>query len=191
MIETTIDKIFSFKTLENGWCHGEGLAIDDENIERAIRFESQAYLFGFKETDAFPGLNGEVTIALYFQSHYLEFTFEADSQVTFVHEKNEDTLTYNENLTFETALQTLKSLRKLLWPSSESSMKDFMTHGETDTKATHLKKPEMAAYRLLTKNVYSNPVSVSAHTSENITLKYTVNPQYTGSSTLPNFRKVA
>ena len=122
MSETTTDKIFNFKTLKNGWCYGEGVTISDEVIEKAVRLEARGRFIGFRETDAFPGLNGEVSIALYFQKHYFEFTFETDSRVLFVHEKNEKTIVYNDNLTFETALKKVESLRKFLWPSSQNGL---------------------------------------------------------------------
>ncbi len=111
MNETTVDKIFSFKQLDNGWCYGEGITITDEIIEKAIRLEARARLVGFSETDAFPGLNGEISVALYFQTHYFEFTFDVNGTVVFVHEDNQITVMY-DSLVFETALRKVESLRK-------------------------------------------------------------------------------
>ncbi|MEZ4733902.1 MAG: hypothetical protein R3E79_42970 [Caldilineaceae bacterium] len=44
-------------------------------------------MLGFHETDAFPGLNGEVMVTVYQGSDYWEFTLEPTETITFVYEQ--------------------------------------------------------------------------------------------------------
>ena len=73
----TEKKIQSFKELESGWHYGEGVSIKQSVLDNAILLNQEAINQAFYETDAFPGLNGEVMVTIYSGEHYLEFTLEA------------------------------------------------------------------------------------------------------------------
>ena len=45
-------KILSFRKLEKGWNHGEGIPFKEEIIQKALGLERKAFIYGFNETDA-------------------------------------------------------------------------------------------------------------------------------------------
>ncbi|MDM8553023.1 hypothetical protein QUF72_23295 [Desulfobacterales bacterium HSG2] len=110
MGENTIAKIKSFERFKPGWSFGEGSGFDENILAKAILLIITAHNFGFKETDAFPGLSSEVMVTLYLKNDHWEFTIEPDECVTFIHEKNDETIIYEEGLSFETAISKLKNI---------------------------------------------------------------------------------
>lgn len=104
-------KIQSFKELERGWSYGEGISIEQATLDNAIALNREAIRFGFLETDAFPGLNGEVMFTIYSDDHYLEFTLEAGGRVTFYHEKDNEEVSYQEELSFQDAKEKIEQFR--------------------------------------------------------------------------------
>src|SRR2546425_6692048 len=67
-------KIWNFRDLADGWHCGEGVQFKDRDIFDAIDLHSEMLNYGFFETDAFPGFNGEIQITLYSGKDYFEFT---------------------------------------------------------------------------------------------------------------------
>lgn len=104
-------KLQRFADLSVGWHYGEGRSIDVTSLERARLLNRKAIRLAFYETDAFPGLNGEVSSTVYVDDHYLEFTFEPDGTVTFCHEEADREICYEEELSFEGAKARLEEFR--------------------------------------------------------------------------------
>lgn len=106
LIQNTEDKILDFKNLEKGWCYGEGIPIKDNVITQAMELHKVILHKGFGQTDAFPGLNGEVRITAYTAFDYLEFTFESFDKITFTYETKEVMVpvSYQEGLTLHDAI---------------------------------------------------------------------------------------
>lgn len=77
-------KIESFAKLSNRWHHGEGTPPSPETIKIALKLNKIAR-DEFLLTDAAPGLNGEIQIAVYgnevAKDKYLEVTVEADGKL--------------------------------------------------------------------------------------------------------------
>jgi hypothetical protein len=109
-MQTTVEKIPSFAHLAQGWSFGEGVVFRQSTLSKAIQLAKTAYTLGFYETDAFPGLNGEVMVTVYQGNEYWEFTLQPTETITFVYEKHDKTVTYEEGLPFEFAVSLLTNL---------------------------------------------------------------------------------
>jgi hypothetical protein len=109
-MQITVEKIQRFADFEVGWSFGEGVAFAQNTLNKAIQLAKTAYTLGFQETDAFPGLNGEVMITVYQDNEYWEFTLQPAETITFVYERDDETVTYEEGLPFEFAVSLLTNL---------------------------------------------------------------------------------
>ena len=110
MATSTIEKIQSFHRLNDGWSFGEGAKFNPSILNKALQLAKTAHALSFQETDAFPGLNGEVMVTLYSGQDYWEFTIEPDESVTFVYERDQETRVYEEGLPFEFAVSMITNL---------------------------------------------------------------------------------
>jgi hypothetical protein len=130
----TVTKIKNFLELETGWHYGEGLSFSQSTIDDAIRFHHEVTRQAFFSTDAFPGLNGEVLLTVYYYDYYLEFTFELNGNIIFYQEKDDEEVHYQEDLTFEEAITKLRGFREETWNTSESLTGDGTTGINIDFK---------------------------------------------------------
>ena len=89
-MQTTLKKILSFAQFQEGWSFGEGVAFAKSTVDKAVQLAKTAHTLGFHETDAFPGLNGEIMITVYQGNEYWEFTLEPTETITFVYEKADE-----------------------------------------------------------------------------------------------------
>lgn len=130
----TVEKIRDFKNLEEGWHYGEGQPFKDSILDNAISIIQEAFNAAFYITDAFPGLSGEVMCTIYHGEHYLEFTIEPDSYITFSREKGDKEICYQEGLSLKDAKKTIREFRKEIWNTYESSTQNTITtHGSVDS----------------------------------------------------------
>ena len=84
------NKIIDFKNLERGWCYGEGEPFNDAIINKALELHNEILEKDFIETDAFPGINGEVMLTAYYAEYYFEFTVNLDQSVSIFYEYAHD-----------------------------------------------------------------------------------------------------
>lgn len=96
MSQETEAKLQRFKELKQGWHYGEGKPVNPACLQKAITLNQ--ILGPTVKTNAFPGIWGEVVLAIYVQNHYLEFTFESDGTTTFCHEEDDKEVCYRESL---------------------------------------------------------------------------------------------
>jgi len=82
----TTQKLLAFMDLEEGWHFGEGKKIARPSVYMGLQIHHMAIANGFQETDAFPGVDGEVCVTVYCGSDYYEITVETDGTITFIHE---------------------------------------------------------------------------------------------------------
>lgn len=206
MKNSTTAKIRSFKTFQEGWSFGEGVKFSDNILNKAVKINETALKSGFQETDAFPGLNGEIMVALYLEQDYWEFTLEPDESLTFVYEQGEETIIYEEGRSFEFAIAKIKNIgdenhltnprekRKpvgSLWLLSELSTRFIMTNESQDSKVLLSKILPREEYRFLTKNAFWNWDTVYVTTLENFTHHpLAVNRQYSGNLKKTSYRVV-
>lgn len=110
MTNSTIEKIQSFGNFTQGWSFGEGVPFAPSILLKAMQLIKTAHALGFADTDAFPGLNGEVMVTIYWGQDYWEFTIEPDETITFAYEKNDETIIYEEGLPFEFAISSITGI---------------------------------------------------------------------------------
>jgi hypothetical protein len=173
-------KILGFSQLEEGWCFDEGISFSKEILHKALDLYQVSQISNFTSTDAFPGLCGEITLALYHGEHYYEFTMESDFSVTFIHEIGEETGEYTDQLSISEAKKKILKLGVASWSSSELYTQLSTIGTETKSKVTPSKNLVMANSPLLVKIVLSHLEKVYVSISEPITKVLT--PQCTGSS---------
>ena len=85
MVDTQ-EKIRSFSELPTGWHYGHGVAVSQGTVAISLLFESFIKLIGFPETDAFPGITGEVMVAGYSRTNHVQVTVEPDGTFRLAHE---------------------------------------------------------------------------------------------------------
>lgn len=123
-------KILDFKDLPEGWHYGEGFPITEKVIKKAITIDKEAFNNCFFETDAFPGINGEIMVTIYYRDYCLEFTIENNGSVTYIREHNDKEVSYEENITFSEALNRIKTFKEEIWNSSKFLTEYIGTKGE-------------------------------------------------------------
>ncbi len=106
----TYEKIQSFAAYRPGWSFGEGVEFTQPLLNKSLQLAKTAHALGFHKSDAFPGLNGEVMITIYRETEYWEFTIQPDESLSFVYEKGNSTVIYEEGLPFEFAISVLTNL---------------------------------------------------------------------------------
>lgn len=116
-VQSTIRKVREFANLSEGWHFGEGVPPSRENLSTAHGLLVNAEELGFDEADAFPGIDGEIQIAIYRGDDDLEFTIETHGTITFVHDENGKELRYERGLSLDDAIQTLVRVSDRIWPS--------------------------------------------------------------------------
>lgn len=179
-INQTEQKIRGFGKLAEGWHFGEGVRPSSDFINRALRLHSDALAMGYAETDAFPGVSGEIRVTIYRGRTYLEFTFEADGSVTFVHEDGGVEIEYTEHLTQHQAFQRLLKTQMRLWATSESYTRDTMIAGRHDSKVLRSKIPPTVVSLSSTKNVHFKKADPFARMFASFTQPRLAIPRFSG-----------
>lgn len=156
-------KIRSFKRLLEGWHYGKGVPPTNAAIEQALKLNSGALSSGFLKTDAFPGIDGEILVAVYYGEWYLEFTLEANMSVTFVAEKNREEVEYVEGLSVEDALNKIAQYREKVWTLSGLSILSISTIAQASSRVWPLRIQVMGReYPVSIKIAPSKPTAQSA-----------------------------
>lgn len=109
----TEEKIKSFAGLKKGWHYGEGISISDELLDECLKFHRALNEFGFKETDAFPGLNGEIRITIYDSNCYIEFTFNTLNDIDYcleINGKEEESKSFSQSEAYDKEIREKEHL---------------------------------------------------------------------------------
>lgn len=118
--DNTGQKIRDFQKFETGWHYKEGLPFSQNAISEALDLHFQILTAGFNETDAFPGLSGEIQVTAYWEDDYFEFTREANGLWTFVHEHVDDRLCKEKGLSLGGVIDIAVNLSQKICNMSES-----------------------------------------------------------------------
>ena len=101
-MRTTLKKLQSLLKLETGWHYGEGVPLSRSCVAVVkpllVELEQRQ-----ATTDIFPGIGGEILLALYDREVYEDYTFEVDGTVTFSRDNGKELLAYQEGLSVEWA----------------------------------------------------------------------------------------
>lgn len=140
LVHPTETKCRSFLDLPIGWHSGEGIPPSEETVSRSLSFHGEA-ISGFPLSDAFPGIGGEIMLAFYLNEHCLEFTFEPDGRLVFIHEVNDAEIEGPIELSRQHALNQIAAFREKQWRSSEFSVQDTMTLSGAASSASPSRTP--------------------------------------------------
>jgi hypothetical protein len=146
--------------------YGEGVSFESSILKQAIELNSYARSLGFLKTDVFPGINGEIMITIYHFEHYLEFTIENKETITFCQEKNDEEISYQENLTFDQAKEKIKKFGMETWKQFESCTLNITIGKKEDFKDSPSKTQEeerIKEFQLSITNVYFRPETQSVN----------------------------
>lgn len=185
MTHLALLKIKTFRNLETGWCHGEGVPARDDTVSIAERIATRLLRFGFGELDAFPGLDGEIRVTAYEGANYFEFTVESPGLVTFLHERNDVEVSYDDNLSVAQCLKKIEALKGPCKSSLESFTHDTMIKeeiGSTALRSSHHPSSMVKASLYSSTPAVYPPAAASAATYSAITPMSLDNPLFFGSS---------
>lgn len=125
---STPAKIISFGDLPHGWHFGEGHPPATTAINLAQDLYWLLTAVGYEQTDAFPGIHGEVMVTGYWGDRYAELIAEKDGTVSVYLECDGDELYSEEHRSFEETAETLKRFSTEGAGVEEKwSMSDFCT----------------------------------------------------------------
>jgi len=113
--QSTMRKVQSFKNLALGWNYGQGGPVDPNVVRGAIAVLLNFSLAGLTDTDAFPGINGEVMVTAYERDHYLEAIVESDGSVSVTYDVDDVEKFSKERMGSEEALNKLQEIAGEIW----------------------------------------------------------------------------
>jgi hypothetical protein len=189
-ISRSYDKIQSFGRLPVGWHYGRGGPARPNIVRIAISYLWNFLTLGFGETDAFPGVGGEIMVTAYRGRHCIEITVELDKTFVVTHEFNEEDRYHESGLSEADAYTQLRtittSIQREACATSFSSISTItMITGQVDLttwplslQAIQWEPPSSRRNAALTQAAQSAP------TSTNIILGSAVIPQYSGGLTV-------
>jgi hypothetical protein len=160
----TITKLESFRSLNAGWHYGEGVAFDGNIVNDAINLHNLAVKLGFFETDAFPGVDGSIMIAIYHKADYLEFMLMHNNEIIYRRETDDMEVGEEESITFEHVKTILEGLSQDIWKSSDSYISYITTPGNRDLLPQHL-RTSGTGFQLLISNAFATREEPFASTS--------------------------
>ena len=153
-------KILQFQNLKPGWHLGIGVTPTPYAIQQAFGLHLELVSHGFVLTNAFPGPNGEVQVTAYQDDWFVEITVEPNSEkgITFVFEKADEELVYQEGLTVQAVKTFIKEAQHAIWPTSASLILFTSTLTEKNSQVWPSKTPlTKAGYPFLKTNAQLTP----------------------------------
>ncbi len=143
-ITETRAKIRAFTGLTVGWHYGEGVPSSYDTRDKALSIQAEAVVAGLLRMDAFPGIDGEIRIAIYLPDKYLEFTVEKNGLITFIEEHKGQETDYQPHLSLQGALAIIHEAGRKLWASFA-----YSTTGTTIGLSTAFKASRSATHRTI------------------------------------------
>jgi hypothetical protein len=180
----TSAKIEKLRKLASGWHYGAGQPLSGRALKIVAWLNDIAHLLGIIETDVFPGVDGDVTFAVYRGKEDFSFRVEGRGSIEFGSESQE--MSQVEYLLLDDALVRLKDLAlRESWNSFSSYTFHDMTSGKNVSEAWSSRTPLTEVVSLSsTANVHFKTPIVFACTSVHITPSGSrQSPRYFGDST--------
>ena len=131
---STPAKIISFSDLPVGWHYGEGGPPTSSTIDLAQDLYWSLEALGYTQTDAFPGIHGEVMVTGYWGTRYAELIAEKDDTISIHLERDGDEIYSEEHRPFEEAAAALEhfsteeddTVVEGKWSTSDSYTKNIL-----------------------------------------------------------------
>lgn len=144
-LPATVAKIEGFGALPPGWHYGRGDATSQENVDAALRVIDRLTMFGFAETDAFPGSGGEILVTGYWGDHCVEILIDGN-RFNVAYEHNGVEIDSADGLSEAGALQKLSDTARSIWHTSAFSTQDILIVKEAASQALHSKTQHWVAF---------------------------------------------
>ncbi len=182
--QRTADKIRAFGSLSEGWHYGRGNASSENIIEECLRIHSRMIGVGFHETDAFPGIDGEVLLTAYHEYHYIDILVELDGCVTITHEIGDTVVSRKGGLSEASCREELVKMAGDIWKPSASYTFDTSIIRGGALRVWHSRtRQKTEVSRSLNKNAYFRQALAFANTSRHTIERPLVIPSFFGHST--------
>src|SRR6266436_7940577 len=104
--DSTMRKLQAFAELPNGWYFGEGRGSEWMALFNARAFTRNAQLRGW-QTEAFPGVSGEIMVSVETSDQYYEVVAEVDGTMSFVEESGGKEISRLDKVTLADVIQKL------------------------------------------------------------------------------------
>lgn len=157
-VNPTNDKLRSFIRLGRGWYFGEGTNPGQSILSNAISLASLAQLCGW-ETDAFPGISGEVLVSIERGSEYYEIIFELNGSLTVVYEVDGEEVNRTPDLSFDDVITKISENSVFQCAIYDSFLRTTGTPVRNDSYLWLSETPlqnTAAVYQLLTGTALKN-----------------------------------
>jgi hypothetical protein len=185
----SMEKVRSFMALPEGWHFGQGHPPGTTTAKTALKLIEEAALSLIK-TDAFPGADGEIQVALYHEGHFIEFVVELDESITFTHELNGVEVSYREGLQLSEATEEINRLGDAIWNMSGLSTPITLTQTLADSQAWLSEiRPTEEAYLYLGSTAPLAQAVQYAPTSEGFIPQLQVTHQFSGQYLILNYQR--
>jgi hypothetical protein len=183
-----LDKIADFKNLQVGWHYGGGRPPNPTIVNKAKRIIEHSAMLAV-ESDAFPGVEGELMVAVYSNEKYLEFTVEVDGLITFVMEVEGEETEYKEGLSLYEAIKKLVTYCGRSWNTSESCTTSTMTPNEENLRVWHSEILPVAEFQSSLRNALKKKLATYVSTLGDTIQIRPVTPKSSGHSHFKIFQE--
>ncbi len=189
--DPTARKIMSFRELPGGWHFGTGIPPTEETLIKAQQLNAEALAAGFKSTDAFPGIGGEIQVTAYYQSIFVEMTVEIDGLITYVYESAGREIEYRK-MTLDELVAKVREFRGILWALSDSLINNTtMIPQDIASPASPFElQATQVAFPLLTQIASFELAEQNANISSGFIRTLAEVPQYFGTFLLKNSPRI-
>lgn len=156
-------QILSMKGLGAGWHYGEGVAILDEVIQRALNISHYASS-QVLSSEAFPLLDGRILVVIYEKARELEVRVGKAGPYSFTIAKDEEPIESWDSSSLVGAIRKFfNNAHGGVWDTSDSSITDTTVTSLGDLDPTHSRKT-MEGYQFSTPNVFAGMESLCVGT---------------------------
>lgn len=187
---STEGKIRSFARLPRGWHYGSGTPISHNIIATALAYHHLFASLGFVETDAFPGVGGEIMVTAYYGEHYVGVTVENNRTFTVTWEFAKEDRLYESDLSGIKASELLYNIASSIQnetcnTSSLSTLNIISTNELANLTIWHSRYQAMVpAHQLYVNRVAAKSVETYASMRVNATPALEESRQYFGPLTI-------
>ena len=137
----TRNKLISFLDLPAGWHFGTGRAPSRKLVKLLIDVNARAFDQGFPKSDAFPGINGNVMLTLYYQDHLIDLIVEEGMQIaSILYEKGDEEVLSQDDIGVALALNIIQQIGQICLLSGPYT-KNITPSMNTESKVSPSRPP--------------------------------------------------
>ncbi len=166
-INDTVDLIFKFSELPDGWNFGAGTCSATNAFGKSIFLLSDAVgLEGIDDIEAFPGVDGEIQLNFYKDDATLEMIFEIDGTIAITFEEGSKSVQLATAASYSKATKFLEEFAYNKCRSSVSLTSDHTTvRGSVALQASPFdRRVTVAGSRSLIRTAVKSGAEASAYT---------------------------